>query len=93
MDLRGVVPPRTADPKEAAAQPARKGRPPRTVFVLNDRGAQVGAVPLNGNLQIGRADGCQIRLSDTFVSQSTPGSSVGASTGSSRISGPPTAPT
>ena len=69
VDLRGVMPPKTADVKEASSQPARKGRTPRTVFVLNDKGAQVGSIPLNGNLQIGRSEGCQIRLSDTFVSQ------------------------
>ena len=29
VDLRGVMPPRTADPKDASAQPARVGPGPR----------------------------------------------------------------
>ncbi len=55
-----------------AKEPARapqKGKPPRTVVVIDEKGAKVGTHQLDGQLQIGRAEACQIRLSDTYVSQ------------------------
>ena len=52
-----------------SARPAQKGKPPRTVVVIDDKGAKVGTPQLDGQLQIGRAEACQIRLSDTYVSQ------------------------
>ena len=57
--------PRAKEP----GRPAQKGKPPRTVVVTDDKGAKVGTHQLDGQLQIGRAEACQIRLSDTYVSQ------------------------
>jgi pSer/pThr/pTyr-binding forkhead associated (FHA) protein len=60
------------EPRRPPSPPSpSRGRtkPPRTVVVLNERGGKAGAYPLDGNLQIGRADACQIKLSDTYVSQ------------------------
>ena len=36
---------------------------------MDERGGKTGTYRLDGNLQIGRADACQIQLSDTYVSQ------------------------
>ena len=74
-DLRTaeVRPSATPAPRRAgAAEPARgggKGKPPREVVVVDDRGSKLATHPLNGQLQIGRAEACQIQLSDTYVSQ------------------------
>jgi len=47
---------------------ARGDKPPRTLVILDERGAKVKTVTLDGNLQIGRAEACQIRLDDTYIS-------------------------
>jgi pSer/pThr/pTyr-binding forkhead associated (FHA) protein len=39
------------------------------VVVLNERGGKAATYKLDGTIQIGRADACQIKLSDTYVSQ------------------------
>lgn len=55
--------------RSESARPA-KARPPRTVVVLNEKGGKAESLQLDGDqLQIGRADACQIKLSDTYVSQ------------------------
>ncbi len=36
--------------------------------MLAEQGNRLASVPLQGNLQVGRADACQIKLSDTYVS-------------------------
>jgi pSer/pThr/pTyr-binding forkhead associated (FHA) protein len=47
-----------------------KARPPRSMVVLNEKGGKVESHQLDGEqLQIGRADACQVKLSDTYVSQ------------------------
>lgn len=51
-----------------AAGPARKGQPTKVV-VTDERGAKLGTHRLAGTLQIGRASNCEIRLSDTYISQ------------------------
>jgi pSer/pThr/pTyr-binding forkhead associated (FHA) protein len=54
-----------------AAAPKGRGRgdkPPRSVVILDERGGKVGSVALDGNLQIGRAEACQIRPDDTYIS-------------------------
>jgi len=38
------------------------------VVIVNGDGAKLGSRPLDGNLQIGRADACQIKIDDTYVS-------------------------
>jgi pSer/pThr/pTyr-binding forkhead associated (FHA) protein len=35
---------------------------------MDERGDKVQSVTLDGNLQIGRADACQVRLDDTYIS-------------------------
>jgi pSer/pThr/pTyr-binding forkhead associated (FHA) protein len=44
------------------------GKAPRTVVVVDDRGSKLESVRLDGTLQVGRADACQLRLSDTYAS-------------------------
>jgi len=44
------------------------GKAPRSVVVLDERGSRVESVRLDGTLQVGRADACQLRLSDTYAS-------------------------
>jgi pSer/pThr/pTyr-binding forkhead associated (FHA) protein len=58
---------RKAEPKP---RPARRGRGrPTKVVVVDERGGKVGTHRLSGTLQIGRAQSCQIRLTDTYISQ------------------------
>ena len=59
--------PRQPAPARAVAH--RRGKAPRKVIVTNDKGAKAGTVPLDGTVQIGRADACHIRLDDTYISQ------------------------
>ncbi|HEX2090085.1 MAG TPA: FHA domain-containing protein [Actinomycetota bacterium] len=71
VDLRGAQSWRAEPPRQRAAQsrPQRERRKePRTVVVLAEQGNRLASVPLQGNLQVGRADACQIKLSDTYVS-------------------------
>jgi pSer/pThr/pTyr-binding forkhead associated (FHA) protein len=71
VDLRGPQPRRDLRqrPSQArSASPARKGKPPRSVTVIGDDGSKRQTIRLDGQLQIGRADACQIRLDDTYVS-------------------------
>lgn len=67
VDLR---PPARA--QTGRAQPAIKpkggGKAPRSVVVVDDRGAKVETVRLDGTLQVGRAEACQVRLPDTYAS-------------------------
>lgn len=73
VDLRRSSP----RPAPAPGRPAkprggnggRAGKPPRTVVVMDDRGSKLATHQLDGQLQIGRADACQIRISDTYASQ------------------------
>jgi pSer/pThr/pTyr-binding forkhead associated (FHA) protein len=68
VDLRAPAPGPAPSP---AATPRARGkgeRPPRNLVILDERGSKVKTVPLTGNLQIGRAEACQIRLDDTYIS-------------------------
>jgi pSer/pThr/pTyr-binding forkhead associated (FHA) protein len=62
---------RTSPARAPAAAPARasKGKPPSQVVVHDPDAAKPRTVRLSGSAQIGRAEGCAIRLSDTYVSQ------------------------
>ena len=51
-----------------AARVGGKARPPRTLAVIDDRGGKAQTYRLDGNVQIGRGDACDIKLSDTYVS-------------------------
>jgi pSer/pThr/pTyr-binding forkhead associated (FHA) protein len=66
VDLRPASP----KPQPRAPQAARPsgGPPPTKVGVLDESGSEVAMVPLEGQVQIGRADACQIKSTDTFVS-------------------------
>jgi pSer/pThr/pTyr-binding forkhead associated (FHA) protein len=75
VDLRGPAeqPPRKGDQRPTTArgrQAAGKHKPPRSIVVMDDRGQKVDTVRLDGGAawQIGRAEACQIQLSDTYVS-------------------------
>ncbi len=53
----------------AAAKPSKGGRAPTQVVVHDAGGGKSRTVRLNGEVEIGRADRCAIRLEDTYVSQ------------------------
>jgi hypothetical protein len=73
VDIRGAPASRSAEPRawapaRAPRQSAGRTRPPRSVAVA-DGGGKPRTVSLDGTaLQIGRADACQIRLEDNYVS-------------------------
>ena len=76
VDLRVASPkprPKPAGPpgrtKGRAGDGGQAGKPPKVVVVLDDKGAKLATHPLGEQLQIGRADACQIQLSDTYASQ------------------------
>jgi pSer/pThr/pTyr-binding forkhead associated (FHA) protein len=50
------------------AKPKGGGKAPRSLVVLDEQGSKVETVQLNGTLQVGRAEACQIRLPDTYAS-------------------------
>ena len=50
------------------AKPRGGGKAPRSLVVLDEQGAKVETIQLNGTLQVGRAEACQIRLPDTYAS-------------------------
>jgi hypothetical protein len=70
VDLRGSQGRREprSQPQARQASVARKGKPPKTVAVFGDDGSKLESVRLSGQLQIGRAEACQIKLDDTYVS-------------------------
>ncbi len=71
VDLRGAQSWRAEPPRQRTSQPRpqrERRKEPRTVVVLAEQGNRLASVPLQGNLQVGRADACQIKLSDTYVS-------------------------
>jgi pSer/pThr/pTyr-binding forkhead associated (FHA) protein len=49
-------------------KPKGGGKAPRSLVVLDEQGSKVRTVQLNGTLQVGRAEACQIRLPDTYAS-------------------------
>jgi pSer/pThr/pTyr-binding forkhead associated (FHA) protein len=69
VDLRpaGAVP---GARERAAAKPKAKagGKAPRSVVIVDERGSKVNTIRLDGTLQVGRADACQIQLPDTYAS-------------------------
>jgi pSer/pThr/pTyr-binding forkhead associated (FHA) protein len=67
VDLRPAA--RTqAGREKAAAKPKGGRKAPRSLVVLDEQGSKKETVRLDGTLQVGRADACQVRLSDTYVS-------------------------
>jgi pSer/pThr/pTyr-binding forkhead associated (FHA) protein len=70
VDLYGPRESRRSRKAEPRPKPARRGRgSPTKVVVVDERGGKVGTHRLSGTLQIGRASSCQIRLTDTYISQ------------------------
>jgi FHA domain len=71
LDLRWARP--RAEPGRPPAPSATgrvaRGKTPKSIVVMDERGSKVGTHRLDSNVQIGRADACQIQLSDTYVSQ------------------------
>jgi pSer/pThr/pTyr-binding forkhead associated (FHA) protein len=68
VDLRG-----TAAVRSAAAprpgKPVRGGpKPPRELALLDEKGNRTRTLPLSGQVNIGRAEACQVQLPDTYVS-------------------------
>jgi pSer/pThr/pTyr-binding forkhead associated (FHA) protein len=68
MDLRATQP----APAPAKAGKARGGgsraKPPRSIVVLGEGGRRAETVSLDGTIQIGRAEACQVKVDDTYVS-------------------------
>lgn len=53
----------------SASKPTRGGKPPTQVVVHDPGGAKPITTKLLDSAEIGRGDGCAIRLQDTYVSQ------------------------
>lgn len=69
VDLRPAGRAPAGRDKPAAKKQAKGGgKDPRSVVVVDDRGAKVDTIRLDGTLQVGRADACQVRLPDTYAS-------------------------
>jgi hypothetical protein len=70
VDLRatGPPPPVRTSPARGRGGRGSKAKPPRSIAVLGEGGRKGETVPLNGTIQIGRAEACQIQVDDTYVS-------------------------
>jgi pSer/pThr/pTyr-binding forkhead associated (FHA) protein len=53
---------------QPAIKPKGGGKAPRTMVVLDEHGSKSQTIRLNGTLQVGRADACQVQLPDTYAS-------------------------
>ena len=68
VDLRGTAAARPPAPARAG-KPGRGGpKPPRELVLLDEKGNRSRTMPLTGQINIGRADACQVQLPDTYVS-------------------------
>ncbi len=74
LDLQGGT---VAVGESPASRPARAkasrgkpsgGKPPRTLMVLDENGRRLSEHRLQGPIQIGRAEACQVQLADTYAS-------------------------
>jgi pSer/pThr/pTyr-binding forkhead associated (FHA) protein len=70
VGLRGGATREPAPAQRGRSAATRKAgaKAPRTLAVIDERGGKVKSMALDGTLQIGRADACQIKLPDTYVS-------------------------
>ncbi len=68
VGLRGGAPRGPAPRGQSAAARKAGAKAPRTLAIIDERGGKVRSMSLDGTLQIGRADACQIKLPDTYVS-------------------------
>jgi len=73
LDVTGGAAARAPGRHSAAPkQPRRQrdsGKAPRKLLVIDDRGSKAGTFKLEQPLQVGRADACQVKLGDTYISQ------------------------
>jgi pSer/pThr/pTyr-binding forkhead associated (FHA) protein len=65
VDIRGAQ--ATPQPREPSKRAKGKGVP-KAIAVLDERGRKADTVPLDGTIQIGRAEACQIQVADTYAS-------------------------
>jgi pSer/pThr/pTyr-binding forkhead associated (FHA) protein len=68
VGLRGGAARGPAPRGQSAAARKAGAKAPRTLAIIDERGGKVKSMSLDGTLQIGRADACQIKLPDTYVS-------------------------
>jgi FHA domain len=66
---RGATTQMRTPAKAPPAKASKGGRPPTQVVVHDAGGDKPTSVRLSGPTEIGRGDGCAIRLQDTYVSQ------------------------
>jgi hypothetical protein len=55
-------------PRGQPASRKASAKAPRSLAVIDEHGRKAKTMSLDGTLQIGRADACQIKLPDTYVS-------------------------
>jgi len=53
---------------QPAIKPKAGGKAPRSVVIVDEHGSKVETLRLDGTLQVGRAEACQVRLPDTYAS-------------------------
>jgi pSer/pThr/pTyr-binding forkhead associated (FHA) protein len=58
-----------AAPQPAKARPSRTGKAPTSMTVHAPDAKRPRTFKLSGSLDVGRAEACQVRLEDTYVSQ------------------------
>jgi pSer/pThr/pTyr-binding forkhead associated (FHA) protein len=75
VDVRGGPRRPARAPAPAAVAPGgggagapRRGKPPRELALMDERGKRGATFKLDGPIQMGRADACHVKLSDTYVS-------------------------
>src|SRR5207253_8612418 len=69
VGVRGSPARATAPPRGQPAPPHKaSAKAPKSLVVIDERGSKVKTLSLDGTLQIGRADACQLKLPDTYVS-------------------------
>jgi len=69
IDVAGPRREERARPRSGSTAAPSKGKPPTQVLVHEPEGRRPRSVRLSGSVEIGRAETCAIRLSDTYVSQ------------------------
>jgi hypothetical protein len=65
----GRVRPSRADVPREARRARGRTKAPRKLLVVDGGGGKPGTIRLEEALQVGRAEACQVRLGDTYISQ------------------------
>ena len=68
LDLRSAQPSRGREARPASAPKGTGRKAPRSLQVLDEHGGKLESRRLDGTIHVGRADACQIQLSDNYVS-------------------------